>query len=64
MFIKLIGSNHDKVTDIYHFYFHNTETNWYYDMACKNAFGTKDMYLRTFSMTDEEFKALAGDRLA
>lgn len=62
--IKLLGSNYDETTDIYHFYYHNTESNWYYEMACRNAFGTRDMYTRTYSMTDEQFRVLAGDRLA
>lgn len=62
--IKLLGSNYDGTTDVYHFYYHNTETNWYYEMACRNSFGTADMDSRTKDISIEEFKALAGDRLA
>ena len=60
----LIGSNYDKNTEIFTFFYHNTDTNWYYDMACRNSFGTADMNLRTPEMTMQEFKALAGNRLA
>jgi hypothetical protein len=60
----LLGSNYDKVTEIYTFFYHNTDSNWYCEMACRNSFGTADMMHRTPNMTYEEFKALAGDRLA
>ena len=62
--INLLGSNYDETTNIYHFYYHNTESNWYYEMSCRNSFGTADMNSRIKDMTREEFKALAGDRLA
>jgi hypothetical protein len=62
--IILLGSNYDVTTDVYHFYYHNTETNWYYEMACRNSFGTANMDARTKNISRENFVALAGDRLA
>ncbi len=62
--IQLIGSNYDNKTEIFTFFFHNTENNWYYEMACRNSFGTSDMSHRAKNMTFEEFKTLAGDRIA
>lgn len=61
---NLIGSNYNEQTDVYTFFFHNTESNWYYEMSCRNSFGTKDMNSRTPTMTREEFVEIAGDRLA
>jgi hypothetical protein len=60
---QLIGSNYDKQSEIFTFFFHNTDGNWYYDMACRNSFGTMDMNSRTPNMTREEFVKIAGDRL-
>jgi hypothetical protein len=60
----LLGSNYDKSTEIYTFFYHNTESNWYYEMSCRNSFGTHDMNARTPNMTREQFRALASDRLA
>jgi hypothetical protein len=51
-------------TDLYTFFFHNTESNWYYQMSCRNSFGTLDMEARSKDMSYEEFYELAGDRLA
>ena len=62
--IILLGSNHNEDTDVFTFFYHNNESNWYYQMSCRNSFGTLDMNSRTPDMTYEEFKALAGDRLA
>jgi hypothetical protein len=62
--IQLIGSAYDKITDVYTFFYHNTGTNWYYEMSCRNSFGTADMNARTPKMTREQFVVLAGDRLA
>jgi len=62
--IKLIGSTYDKITDVYTFFYHDTGTNWYYEMSCRNSFGTADMKARTPKMTREQFVKLAGDRLA
>jgi len=61
---QLLGSHHDAVTDIYTFFYHNTDANWYYEMSCRNSFGTKDMHARTPKMSREQFVSLAGDRLA
>lgn len=60
----LIGSNYDTETEIFTFFFHNTATNWYYEMSCRNSFGTKDMNSRTPQMSREQFLSIAGDRLA
>jgi hypothetical protein len=62
--IVLIGSNYDSKTDVYTFFYHNTETNWYYEMYCRNSFGTSDMHHRTPGLTREGFLQIAGDRLA
>ncbi len=62
--ITLIASNYDEQTGIFTFFFHNTETNWYYEMSCRNSFGTKDMHSRVPTMTREEFVRIAGERLA
>lgn len=62
--IQLIGSNYDKQTEIFTFFYHNTDTNWYYEMSCRNSFGTSDMNARTPTMTREQFVKIAGDRLA
>ncbi len=62
--IKLIGSNYNDQTEVFVFFFHNTDTNWYYEMSCRNSFGTMDMNRRTPTMTREEFIVIAGDRLA
>lgn len=62
--IKLIGSNYNKQTEVFNFFFHNTDTNWYYEMSCRNSFGTHDMSNRVNLMTREEFVVIAGDRLA
>jgi hypothetical protein len=62
--IQLIGSNYDSQTEIFTFFFYNTETNWYYEMACRNSFGTRDMNFRAPSMSREQFVKIAGDRLA
>jgi hypothetical protein len=62
--IILLGSNYDKSTEIYTFFYHNTDTNWYYEMSCRNSFGTHDMHTRSAQMTYDEFITLAGDRLA
>jgi len=62
--IQLIGSYYDNQTEIFTFFFHNTETNWYYEMSCRNSFGTKDMNMRTPTMSREEFVKIAGNRLA
>ena len=61
--IVLIGSNYDKNSEVFCFFFHNTETNWYYEMYCKNSSGTKDMHERTSRMTREQFISIAKDRL-
>jgi hypothetical protein len=61
--IQLIGSTLDNKTDIYTFFYHNTETNWYYEMSCRNSFGTSDMHMRTTRLSREEFVQLAGNRL-
>ena len=58
----LIGSN--EKDGVYSFYFHNTETNWYYEMSCRNVFGTADMNASTKTLSREDFIKLAGDRLA
>jgi hypothetical protein len=60
----LIGSNYNNNTEVFNFFFHNTDTNRYYEMSCRNSFGTKDMDARTPEMTREEFLKIAGDRLA
>jgi hypothetical protein len=62
--IQLIGSNYDKQNEIFNFFYYNTDTNWYYEMACRNSFGTMDMSMRTPNMTKEEFLKIAGSRLA
>ncbi len=62
--IVLIGGNLDTKTAIYTFFFHNTDTNWYHEMTCRNSVGTSDMMHRTPNMTWEEFKVIAGDRIA
>jgi len=62
--IKVIGSNYDEQTEIFTFFFHNTNTNWYYEMSCRNSFGTKDMHGRVPTITRETFVRIAGDRLA
>ena len=62
--VQLIGSHLDKSTEIFTFFYHNTDGNWYYEMCCRNSFGTHDMYMRTNSMTRDEFKLVAGNRLA
>lgn len=61
--IQLIGSNYDKQTEIFNFYYYNTDTNWYYEMSCKNSYGTKDMNERTPEMSDKEFVEIVQDRL-
>ena len=61
---QLIGSNYDKQTEIFTFFYHNTETNWYYKIACRNSFGTADMNSRTPEMSFEEFKVIARNRIA
>ena len=61
--IHLIGSNYDEATEIYNFFYHNTDTNWYYEMACRNSSGTADMNARTPTMSREQFISIAGDRL-
>ena len=61
---QLIGSNYNEQTEIFTFFFHNTDGNWYYEMSCRNSFGTMDMNSRTPTMTREEFIVIAGDRLA
>lgn len=61
--IQLIGSCLNEQTDVYTFFYHNTETNWYYEMFCRNSFGTNDMYMRTPRLSREEFVQLAGNRL-
>jgi hypothetical protein len=62
--VQLIGSNYNEQTGAFTFFFHNTDTNWYYEMSCRNSFGTKDMNSRTPEMSREEFVEIAGDRLA
>ncbi len=62
--IILLGSMYEADTDLYTFFFHNTESNWYYQMSCRNSFGTLDMEARSKDMSYEEFYELAGDRLA
>lgn len=62
--IQLLGSNYNNNTEIFTFFYYNTETNWYYEMSCRNAFGTMDMCMRTPNMTREEFVKIAGNRLA
>jgi hypothetical protein len=62
--IILIGSNYNKETEIFTFFFHNIETNWYYEMSCRNSFGTMDMNSRTPTISREQFVVIAGDRLA
>lgn len=62
--IQLIGTNYNKQTEIFEFYYHNTDTNWYYEMACRNSFGTADMNARTPKMSREQFVKIAGNRLA
>jgi hypothetical protein len=62
--VQLIGSNYNEQTEIFTFFFHNTDTNWYYEMSCRNSFGTMDMNSRTPTMTREQFVKIAGDRLA
>jgi hypothetical protein len=62
--VQLIGSNYNEQTEIFTFFFHNTETNWYYEMYCRNSFGTADMNSRTPTMSREQFVKIAGDRLA
>jgi len=61
--IQLIGSTLDNKTDIYTFFYHNTETNWYYEMSCSYSVGTSDMHMRTHRLSREEFVQLAGNRL-
>lgn len=60
--IQLIGSNLDESTDIFTFFYHNTDSNKYFEMACRNCCGTHDMHMRTNRMTMDEFKLLAGNR--
>ena len=62
--IQLIGSTYDKQTEIFTFFYHNTDTNWYMEMDCRNSFGTADMNARTPEMSREQFIKRAGNRLA
>jgi hypothetical protein len=62
--ITLIGSNYNEQTEVFNFFYHNIDTDWYYEMSCRNSFGTIDMNSRTLTMTREEFVRIAGDRLA
>lgn len=62
--ITLLGSEYNEDTQIFTFYYHNTETNWYYEMSCRNVFGTSDMHHRTKTLSREDFIKIAGDRLA
>jgi hypothetical protein len=61
--IQLIGSNYDQQTGIFTFFYHNTNTNWYHEMSCRNSSGTADMNQRTSNMSREQFIKLAGNRL-
>ena len=61
--IQLIGSYLNEQTDVYTFFYHNTETNWYYEMYCRNSFLTDDMHMRAPRLSREEFVQLAGNRL-
>jgi hypothetical protein len=61
--MKLIGSIYDNNTDVYTFFYYNEHNDWYYEMSCRNVFGTKDMNNRVPTITREEFLKMAGDRL-
>lgn len=61
--IILIGSNFNSDTEIFTFYFYNTETDLYSEMTCRNSFGTSDMNNRTPTMNRETFLQIAENRL-